>query len=1098
MRRHPNKPRKSIILVSLGLIFTVLFSVIYLSLTNAMETYTSKYPEDTWSPETLQKEFPNLTSPGIIYLQITGVNTSSKETYAAYVRGKKTLKTMNLNVSSHYEFQNEISSEASEVALISLKNATKFMTEVYNTISSANQSFGMLLTQSFKIYPLFKLLNSTLPGLRKTYTESYLNASQTQLRFLKIQKILNESSKEYISIHQNLSAAQSVTNNLTSGVIDFNNHLESLQENYTTTFLRVIWTYKGLRDLIKAYEIGSAYPCKVASLSLYLHLPEDFIYKVFYATYPAYKESGYAGITDELLANITINFVLDRMNASPYKTFDREFGKSFVLMVMAYDTKQRSRTSIIDNTQNQVDVLSQLIKETLNELPSLLSSSSLNYYFPYLGNVSGQTMRFILNEIESQRKPQESAIEIALALNVHGIPREYYLTLSTNASIDSVERSLLNEIVSQKLPNDMKRFSSNISEVIIKYEKRNGYAGVLSSNPEILKNATLEVITIMSQGQRPEELTDSEELSPEKAATNAVSHILKEILSNSSVDVPSTFLNITAETIARYPSKKQGEKSQQEILSAIFTRAFNQYSGTLVMKFYSEASPKEAALHVFYESLLPKFISNSSPENSHLIRRLLQDIPREYPLTKSHLKELSLNATILKVNSWEPKILGRTVTLPAMRITEIAWEFRGNSNLITESDVSGISKKIYETAMRVHRDQVLALKGPKNDSFIVVVKTKNGTSNIIPEKVERAFSSSFNLVTPSTKVRELAPLNLRPSHSQEHSGLSMLIIAIILIGWLTLLVTLRGPLLATVIPSLTVFGVLELLSETIYKTMTFDNTTIIIGVVFTSSSAFAVSYCIIESFRRSLAIATSEGISVLETARESTYGILTITALSGTSAILLELPIIESIVVTLLTAVPVFLALNALLLISTRSLGDKLVFWWPMSAEIVLRNENNGREGLLKKGFAVFIISLITTGSIASLLNYRESPGITLYGSNVYILLSNGSKIGEKDFQIVQQIAESIASLNGIDGVYTLTRPYGVPLNLSAEELMNTWGSDYVSKDKKAVLIVVKIRAKNLPNIENLIRDKLNEIIRSNPAIKEVSYENGIVVLETQ
>lgn len=63
---------------------------------------------------------------------------------------------------------------------------------------------------------------------------------------------------------------------------------------------------------------------------------------------------------------------------------------------------------------------------------------------------------------------------------------------------------------------------------------------------------------------------------------------------------------------------------------------------------------------------------------------------------------------------------------------------------------------------------------------------------------------------------------------------------------------------------------------------------------------------------------------------------------------------------------------------------------------------------------------------------------------------------------------------------------------------MNTWGSDYVSKDKKAVLIVVKIRAKNLPNIENLIRDKLNEIIRSNPAIKEVSYENGIVVLETQ
>ncbi len=1095
-----NKPRISTVILFIWLMLIVVSPASVSPPISAATRPTTMNVGDAWGPEKLQNEFPNLTSPGIVYLKISGANTSSEETYAAYLRAKKRMESMGLTVFSYYEFQRAISNQSLNVALTSLRNATNLVTEVYSTLSHANRSFGTILNESFEIYPLFKLLNSTLPELEEAYREGYSNASRTQLQFLELQEVLNESSKDYLSIHRNLSVAQEVVNNLTVGVTDFNDHLETLKKNYTITYLRVIWTYKGLRDLIKSYEVGSAYPCKVASLSLYLHLPEDFIYNVFYATYPAYEKGGYAGITDELLANVTVNFVLEGMNSSPYKAFDREFGGTFVSKVRAYDARQGNERAIIENTHDQFGVLTQLINGTLTELPSRLASSSSTYYFPPLGNVSGHEISFILREVNSQKNAEKAAVDIALALNAGGIPREYYSVLSSNDSLDSIELSLLNESLSRRLPEDLKRFSYNISLVIVNYERADGYGGVLSSDPEILRSATLDVIEIVSPGFEPTELEEGEGLPPAEMAEKALTDILEERLSNSALNVPPAFPSIVAEIVAQH-SLGRGEDVQEETLSEIFRRAFGQYAGILVTKFYSGSSPGEAAVQVFKERVVPEILSNASPENYQLIEGLLEEIPPKHPLTQGYIKEVSLNVTLQRVESWKPKIHGRSVELPAPLIAEMAWEFKGNSNLITESDVSELSNKIYESALEAHRDSVLTLKGPENDSLVVIIRDTNETSNTTPGRVREVFSTSFKSVGPLTSVVLIAPINFTASTPQESSDsdgdFNTLLLIITLIGWATLFMALRGPLLATILPSLTALAILKLLSETVHRTTAPNQTLLIMGSLLASSSAFSIAYRITESFRRSLSSLTSEGISSGDMLKEITYGALAVTLLSGTGAVVLNLPVAESLVTTLMTTIPLLLALGVLLIVSTRILGDKLIFWWPMSAEKVLRNENNGRGKLLKAGIGVFVGSLLVTGGVAHFLIPPEDHGIRTYGGDVYLILE-GSGIKGPSFQIAEKVAESIAGRGGVEAVYTVTMPYGVPLNLSAGQLMETWASSYVSRDGRAILLVVKINPSHPFSAEKLIQDTLNKLIRSNPEITDASYENGIIVLKTR
>ncbi|WP_457750817.1 hypothetical protein, partial [Thermococcus sp.] len=450
-------------LLIFALISALIVSPVIISSTNALPSPNTGTNGEAWSASQLSKAFPAMTSRTRLYFVITGVNASSLETQKAYLKAKKELKEKSLTTKSYYELNAEISEQASRIALSSLKNATNLTTQIYAKMLYANQTFGDLLSKSLELYPVFKMLNSTLPELEKAYAETYSNISQAQLQFMRIEQVMNESDRNYLSIHENITKAQMVVNNLSSAINSFREHLNALQKNYTVTFLWVIWTYRGLRDQAKAYELGAAYSCRVASLSLLLRIPEEFIYSVFYATLPAYQEEGYAGITDRLLANVTMGFVLKNMNNSPYLAFDREFGKEFILEVQSYDKEHGSDTTIRDNTQDQMKVISQLVNKTLNTLPPRLYSSHLTYYFPYLGNVSGENMSFLLKETLSQNNIPRSAAEIAITFGVGNVSEEYHLALLSEKSPTDLEVTLLNESVSQKLPQDLKKFSYNIS-----------------------------------------------------------------------------------------------------------------------------------------------------------------------------------------------------------------------------------------------------------------------------------------------------------------------------------------------------------------------------------------------------------------------------------------------------------------------------------------------------------------------------------------------------------------------------------------------------------------------------------------------------------
>ena len=1086
-------------MLSLWLVFTLLSSTALLLPIKAGATSGMIEPETPWNPEALIDEFPNLTSPEVVYLQVTGVDVSSEETYTSYLRAKEELETMGIEVSSHYELEREISDHASEVALASLKNATDFTREIYSTLVYANRSFGVILSKSIEIYPLFGPLNSTLPEMLKAYQEAYLSASQKEQQLLRVQRILNESSREYSPIHRNLTTAHDVVNNLTPSVADFKNHLQVLQKNYTVVFLRATWTYRWLRDWMHAYETGTAPSCKVGGLSAYLNIGEDFIYYVFYSTYPAYKESGYAGMTDELFANVTANYILESMNTSPYKTFDREFGETFISKVLAYDAEQGSKTAILSNTHNPIDVLSQIVNESLAEMPSVLSSSSSSYYFPHLGNVSGREMSLIVKEVKSQEDPWKAAVNIAIALNIGNVPKKYYSMLRTNTSLEGIETSILSDTLSTKLPDDLKPLSYNISEMIVKYERESGYPGVLSTNPEALRSAALEIIVMMSsEGDETEKAENSQMLSPEEAATAAASRVFEERLSDTAIDYPPAFSEIVTETITSYFAGNLSGKSQEEILGVIFTRTFGQYSGVLVKKFYSRASPREAAVQVFDEIIAPKLLSNSSPESSQILEKLLKKIPEEYPLTQRNLKEISLNATIQMLSSWKPEILGTEIQLPAQTMAELAWEFKGHSELITESDVSEISQKIYESAIKMHENHVLTLKGPDDSSFIVMVTQHDKTGNVTSKEVVEVFSAAFASTSPTAEITVIAPFEPAVSSPEKQADFTPLVLALTLLGALILLVSLRGAVLATLISTVTVFVSLKIVSGTIHEMLSPETILTVISLLLTSGLAFALSYHIIESFRKSLVLSTSEEGFAGKVLKESRYGMLLLTALSGAAAVLFGLSIVESIGTALLTAIPVFIVLNAVLLLSLRILGDKLVFWWPLSAEKVLQDEGSGETGILRRSLVVFLISLTLMGGIAQLMNYSGASELKVYGSSAYIVLSSRDQMGGDDLQTIEKVAEALAGLNGVAGVYTLTRPYGVPLDLSGEQLMDTWASSYLSRDGKAVLIVVKIGDKPPENIEKLIQDKLEEVAQSSTTVVGIEYEGGIAVLKTQ
>ena len=1053
----------------------------------------------TWDAGRLSQEFPSLTSETRLYFVVGGVNTSSPLTRGAYEEAKERLNGSALVTESYYELDSRISKEALRIALTSLKNATNLTTEIYREMVYANRTFGRLLNKSLEEYPSFKALNATLPGLEEAYARAYSNITRAERQFEEIERVLNESDGEYLSIHRNLTEARTAVNNLTSAVESFDDHINALQRNYTVTMLRVIWSYRGLKNRAEAYELGAAYSCRVASLSLLLHLPEDFIYSVFYATLPAYREKGYPGITDELLANVTMGFVLKDMKDSPYPSFDREFGKEFISEVRAYDEKQGINTAIRDNTQNQLKVISQLVSEALNNLPPRLSSSHVTYHFPVLGNVSGNNMSFLLREVLSGRGPRRTAVDIAIAFGVGRVPRQYYLALLSEKSPTELEVELLSRAVSQELPDGLKKFSRNISTVIIGYEMRE-YSGVLSSNPEALRNATLEVLKLVIPGMTPKEYGALETGSPREALETLLSGMLQSRLTDSALSVPENLSKIAAEVITSRAPQDWGNLPSSDVISEILNRTFGEYGYRLAKKLYSGLPPRDAASSVFMAAVVPdltaRILQCAGPEASRTLRKALEGLPNRYPLSQKYLKEFSINVTCDVVSTWEPKILGRDVRIPTALIAETAWELRGNPNLITPSDVSEIAQRIHMAGLRANRDRILALKSPRNDSLVVIVKSAKGDSNTTtPARVRKVLESSFGEVSPSATVTMIAPLNLTATPKPASQSLRGTVPLLTLLGALILLMALGGPLLAALIPSIAVLLTLEAVSGALHGIKGSSPGFTAPVLIVASGSAFALSYYLVETFRRELALPQSSGRAgrlVGAVLLGTGVGAM---AVFGTSFVLgfaAGLQAGEAVMAAVLLSLPVVLT-AALLYVSLRILGDRLVFWWPMSGERVLRV---GREGrLLMRSLAVFAALTLVSAAAFHFTTHQNSPGIALYGNSVYVVFQTENGVKEGDISEIRDIGGALASTPGIEGAYTLTSPYGVPLNLTLRELGETWASNYVSQNGTAVLLVLKVDGERTANVEKAIRDTLERALKSGPGVEGVSFEGGIAVV---
>jgi len=143
----------------------------------------------------------------------------------------------------------------------------------------------------------------------------------------------------------------------------------------------------------------------------------------------------------------------------------------------------------------------------------------------------------------------------------------------------------------------------------------------------------------------------------------------------------------------------------------------------------------------------------------------------------------------------------------------------------------------------------------------------------------------------------------------------------------------------------------------------------------------------------------------------------------------------------------------------------------------------------------VFAALTLVSAAAFHFTTHQNSPGIALYGNSVYVVFQTENGVKEGDISEIRDIGGALASTPGIEGAYTLTSPYGVPLNLTLRELRETWASNYVSQNGTAVLLVLKVDGERTANVEKAIRDTLERALKSGPGVEGVSFEGGIAVV---
>ncbi|NJE61244.1 MMPL family transporter [Thermococcus sp. 21S7] len=1083
------------------------------------DQFLPKDVESVKVQDILTKEFPDFAaSDNRTYMIVSGVNVNDPATRDAYERFKAEAKPYGSNFTSYYDAVDMLHNKSYEIALNLTKTTANLTGIFYGSAINASSTYGTLLSQIENLSVQVGELNETVPQLAGAYLALEANLSVLYNQSLALREALNQTDLAYVELHRNLISASEQLRTLNSTIAGLNAGLYSLRESYAETYLGTIGTYDALVQA-GAYESGlDGATAKAIATHLGVPAEFVYaVYNATYPAYSAYgagaiTDGFLANVTKAMVLG-QISDPMQRTLAEAYSfafyrgvlTFDGQAGSSYTLIQLG-ENAVRPVDEIANNALKNLPLVIEGAGGSY-EVPGFgeIPASTL----ARIVNVS-----ISLGENPGDSVVENAAVRVAKAL-MEGNPllqlpnaEEILRTLLINGPTRRLEVNLLAGALKERLPDEQKVLAEPIARTVVSFDAN--ATGVLAKNPGVLRKATVALLAELMKEQGVE-LPESV-INKVYDSNGNVAPIAREILiQKTSEEVGSEEVAETiVDAVLKNPEELEKGKGVKETVKEIITSLAGDVPidlGRAVDDVYAGKNPEEIAYSLFEQGVDEKLADVSAPEDvKETLRELMLTVARDYPMRDSDIEPLVKAKTVKLVEKFVGEIdLGVPLHINATELVKVAFEFRDDPDAITKEDVGPIEEQVYPSIYSLAKSYIGMLKGKDNTTMLILFNPKGleGVSDIekqsrvqyensikakeVAVREFRTVSQKVEVYVTGTPIQTYEAIKYGKEDNDKTTKFSI-------VGALLVLLILMGvALLATLLPftgvataTLTALGILYLLAKGDYldvgswAQMLTVTTALGLGIDYSTYYLHRFKEYLAEGYDHNRAASEA-----LKRAKDAVLASASTDIIAFASFILAwEFPIFKTIgMIAPLAVIVVLLASLTFIPAITVLIGDKPAFWWPRHIEhhierVDIHERSRIAEWAVKHAKVVVIIALLVAVPAAyNFVNFNGTHDIKLFipkdsetynflqlsestvGAGVtsptYVVIDLGHPLSDGDLKIINELADRVSSVDGVEYVYTLTQPYGRQVNVSVDELKSLGGNRYISEDGTKVLIQV-------------------------------------------
>ncbi|AIU70567.1 multidrug RND transporter [Thermococcus eurythermalis] len=1083
------------------------------------DQFLPKDVESVKVQETLTKEFPEFaTSNNQTYMIVSGVDVNDPATRNAYERFKAEAAPYGSNFTSYYDAVDMLQNESYEMALNLTKTTANLTGIFYTSAINASDTYGALLSQIQNLSDQVKELNETLPQLAGAYLALDANLSVLYNQSLALREALNQTDLAYVQLHQNLTTASEQLKTLNSTIAGLNFGLYNLSDGYARTYLGVLGTYGALVKA-GAYQSGlSEMTAKAIATRLGVPVEFVYaVYNATYKVYSAYGPSAVTdALLVNVTRGIVLNQIDDPMQrslAEAYSAafyggvvaFDGQAGSNYALIQLGENAVE----PVEEIAGNALSNLPLLIEKAGGSYTVPGFGSVPAKTLSYIVNVS-----IGLGRNPSPQAVEGATIKVAKALMTGspllGMPNADVIlrTLLAYGPTRELEINLLTGALVEKLPAEQKSLAKPIAKTVVAFDAK--ATGVLAKNPETLKKATVSLLAELVK-EKGVELPESV-IGEVYDSNGNIRPIVRELLVQNTAErlgdekVAETIVNV----VVKNPEELAKGIGVKEAVKKIITSLAGDAPidlGKVVDEVYAGKDPYTIAYELFEEGVNKELANVNAPEDvKETLKEIMLTVAEKYPMGEAEIEALVKEKTAKLVEKFIGDInLGVELHINTSQLVEIAFRFRDDPSVITREDVRPIEEEIYPSIYGLAKDYMGMLKSPDNRTMLVlfVPKGLEGVSDL--EKQSKAqyesslkakevalkefekVSQKVEVYVTGTPVQTYEAIKYGKEDNDKTTKFSV-------VGALIVLFILMGAaLLATLLPftgvataTLTALGILYLLAKGDYldvgswAQMLTVTTALGLGIDYSTYYLHRFKEYLAEGYDHNRAASEA-----LKRAKDAVLASASTDVVAFASFVLAwEFPIFKTIgMIAPLAVIVVLLASLTFIPAITVLIGDKPIFWWPRHIKhhierVDLHERSRIAEWAVKHAKVVVLIALLIAVPAAyNFVNFNGTHDIKLFipkdsetynflklsestvGAGVtsptYILIDLGHPVSDSDLKTISELAERVSKVPGVKYVYTLTQPYGKPVNASVDELKTIGGNRYLSEDSTKVLIQV-------------------------------------------